>query len=1027
MQTKPRIELDPSQRAAAERAASTSTNVVAGAGTGKTSVLVARYMQLAERDGIPLDRLLALTFTLKAAAEMRDRIRSEVLRRLPGQGRLLGGAWIMNFHQFGYRFIKENAPALAVDPGVDVVSPAEYQRVMNRMQSRFEAGRIAGIPPEFGGEPPAPTELPALFDTLMKVVHKCRGNMIDPVQLRALCAPEENPAYLARVDAVVALACAWEEELRRRNLLDFSDMISIPARTLMTNTAVAARYRGAFDHILVDEFQDTSRAQNEMLRALSGDDFSRVTVVGDVKQAIYRWRDARTENITEFPAERKELLINYRSRQNILDLAQQLVEPAAELNGFAPALKADRGAGRHPVLMFHPEGEEASYEIEAAAVADWVEYLLERSAAPPAWELPRPDAKLDPDDVVILLRNFRNSRSRSAIEGEFARRAIPYAIIGGAASGEAIALEAWHELLALLLPGPGATHLLAVLESNPFAISEASLHDLLFKASRASAQELLAEERIALISDARDAETVRALREQLAVLSDALQRLGFREFVAWAIERTPLRLELARAGVSGDATDDLLREVFDLADTLSRHEGVSLASFLDHLDATLDEGKFREDGDVRLPDGRVAIMTVHQAKGLEFPAVAVVGVSPQRRNSDEHFTVSAEHGIFFSKSMAGAWNRDREKAPEYDYDKRQEEIEERCILYVALTRARDHLWVSSPFGEGISRTRGERASLFTELLASAREKALARELRVTGPAREFAMPTKTETLADVEVEALLRDWTTRRGAAERREMGARATAPSMATITWASLARYEICPFAFWLDRSAPHTVPDDASREEVSHEPSALELPKGVDPAEFGAFVHAVLERRDDIGALERTITRIAARYNFGRHAAAMMDLARARIAGACAAGLAGASDGAQSELPFSVRVNNVLLHGVIDRLDVLKNGALVTDYKLGAPHASHHFQVAVYAWAVQRVLGAETVRARLAYIGYDPTRVDEIEPEHARIGALMDAMGKSFEAEEFTAKPGEVCVTCGHRANCSFAAATETPAAQS
>jgi len=277
-----------------------------------------------------------------------------------------------------------------------------------------------------------------------------------------------------------------------------------------------------------------------------------------------------------------------------------------------------------------------------------------------------------------------------------------------------------------------------------------------------------------------------------------------------------------------------------------------------------------------------------------------------------------------------------------------------------------------------------------------------------------------------EIEESLRQWTTLRVAAEAYDLDARTAPRPLETITWASLARYEMCPFAFWLDRSAPHAEPDDTSREEVSHEVSALELPKGIDPAEFGAFVHAVLERRDDITALERTITRIAARYDFGRHAAAVMDLARARIAGACAAGLAGASNGAQSELPFSVRVNNVLLHGVIDRLDVLKNGALVTDYKLGAPHASHHFQVAAYAWAVQQVLGAETVRARLAYIGYDPTRVDEVEPEHARIGALMDAMGKSFGSGEFTASPGDVCATCEHRTHCAFAAATETPSGQ-
>jgi hypothetical protein len=198
----------------------------------------------------------------------------------------------------------------------------------------------------------------------------------------------------------------------------------------------------------------------------------------------------------------------------------------------------------------------------------------------------------------------------------------------------------------------------------------------------------------------------------------------------------------------------------------------------------------------------------------------------------------------------------------------------------------------------------------------------------------------------------------------------------------------------------------------------SDIDLPKSVDPAQFGAFVHAVLERRDDLGdALDASIVRTAARYDFGKHAAAMMDLARQRIAGACAAGLAGASDGARSELPFEVRVNNVLLHGVIDRLDGLKDGALVTDYKLGLPHVSHHFQVGVYAWAAGQVLGSDNVRARVVYLGHDPIRVDDVDAEPARVSALLDAMGRSLASAQFEAKPGEVCAACEHRSHCAFA----------
>jgi DNA helicase-2/ATP-dependent DNA helicase PcrA len=354
MSTKPRIDLDSGQRAAVDAPAVAATNVIAGAGTGKTSVLVARYLKLLD-DGMPVERLLALTFTLKAAGEMRERVRRAVAERHPALATRLSDAWIMNFHQFGYRFIKENAPALGIDPGVDVVSLAEFERIQRVLRARFENGRVDGVPSDFGGSPPPPTKLGALFDTLMKVVLHCRGIMLDAAELRAMVTPADHPAYVARVDTVVALAREYRNELARRRLLDFSDMITVPARALRDMPALARDYQSAFDHILVDEFQDTSAAQNELLRYLSGGDFSRVTVVGDKKQSIYRWRDARVENISEFPdPSPRELAVNYRSRQQVLDLAHALVSNEEELKDAAVPLVAHRGSGRSDVLLFHP-------------------------------------------------------------------------------------------------------------------------------------------------------------------------------------------------------------------------------------------------------------------------------------------------------------------------------------------------------------------------------------------------------------------------------------------------------------------------------------------------------------------------------------------------------------------------------------------------------------------------------------------------------------------------------------------------
>jgi DNA helicase-2/ATP-dependent DNA helicase PcrA len=1021
MQTDRRVDLDRHQRAAAHLPREANGNIVAGAGTGKTTVLVERYMKLVDEDGVPPERLLALTFTIKAAGEMRERVRAAVAARLPHLSRRLEAGWIMNFHQFGYRFIQENAPALAIDPGIGVMSLAEFHRIKALLRARFEAGRLEGVPADFGGDPPPPTRLPRLFDTLLGVAQKCRGNMIDPALLRARCAPDEHRAYRARLDTIVALANAWEAELRRRNLLDFDDMIAIPTRALLEQPDLAARYRESFDHILVDEFQDTSRAQNEMLRAIAGADFARVTVVGDVKQSIYRWRDARPENVIEFPAERKELLMNYRSVQAVLDLAHVLVEGEPLLAGFAAKLTAHRGHGAHLPVLFHPAESGVQDELEARALADWVEYLTGRAPAPAGWNLPALGAPLSPGNIAVLLRKFvKNSRTRSRIEAEFARRGIPYAIIGGASASEATALEAWRELLLLLLPGPRAVNLLAVLESRPHRVGEASLHELFSGADRrAGTAALLAEERIERVADERDRGTVRELRATLARLSRALHRLDFRAFLEWAIERTPLRFELAGAGVSSGALDDVVRELHELSDTLSGHGMLDLATFLDHLGAELDARKFREDVDVRLPGDRVALMTIHQAKGLEFDAVAVPGVGASGGQSDEFF-VSPEHGVFLRGDDARKWKRHVSDAPEHAKHEQQEELEEKSILYVALTRARDHLWVSSPLAEGEKRLKKEtRPSHFTDLLRTGRTQGIIVEAREPGATRERAAAPVADRAAAHELERSLREWAAIRETAEARDLDGGVPRHTLETVTWRALARFEECPLAFRFDRSSSAAGARDGSpaASVAARDLPVTRLPKGVDPAEFGSFVHAALERRTDAGAdLESALRGLAVRHDFGPHADTIIDRAHERIAAAVAVGLAGPSANAHSELPFAVRAEHLLFHGVIDRLDDDGKDALITDYKLGSPSPEHHFQAAAYAWAARRILGRE-VRARLVYLGLDPVDVETVKTDHPRFDALTAAMERSLESGGFDAKPGKACATCTHRAGCEYA----------
>jgi ATP-dependent exoDNAse (exonuclease V) beta subunit len=200
------------------------------------------------------------------------------------------------------------------------------------------------------------------------------------------------------------------------------------------------------------------------------------------------------------------------------------------------------------------------------------------------------------------------------------------------------------------------------------------------------------------------------------------------------------------------------------------------------------------------------------------------------------------------------------------------------------------------------------------------------------------------------------------------------------------------------------------------------VRLPKGVDAAAFGTYVHAVLEHRTDMEAgLSRALLAAAAGQDFGKHADVVMDLARERVRAAIAAGLAGPSAGAQCELPFAVRLERVLVQGVIDRLDDDGRDALITDYKLGVASPHHHFQLDVYAWAARRVLGRD-VRARLVYLGHDPVDVETVTVDHDRMQALVSSLEQALTSGVFKAMPGDVCASCPHRTHCDFAAPVTT-----
>ncbi len=1014
------MDLNDKQTRVVEAGLTSATNVVAGAGTGKTRVLAERYLRFV-RDGIPPSRLLALTFTLKAAEEMRKRVFESVGGEQTELVRELYAAWIMNFHSFGYRVIREHAPALGIDPGVDVATIAELKQIDRVLERRFLAGRIEGVEPDFGGAIPPPAKLGSLFQLYLGVVKKCRGDMIPIDSLTDAITPEDVAPYIANVNAIKAVYEAYTEEMARRNLIDFSDMIARATRGLLDNPSLAQIYRDKFDHILVDEFQDTNTAQFHLLRVLSDNDFSRVTVVGDEKQSIYRWRDARVENIRDFPGEQLDLEINYRSRQNVLDLAHVFVCGDEDLAGRAIPLVADRKDSPKPVVLFHPEENSSGFrnnEHEAEALAAWVTHL---TGGPPVSGVPAlvggrtGDGPLGYGDIAVLLRAVREHKVLPAIERAFCDAGIPYVVLGGADAAGTRTLEVLYSFLSLLLPGDRARDLLHVLENRPFDVGQASFMELFgnFDDNPADVFSLLSGERINKISD-------RAARERLDELVALLRDLErshasaeFRDFMAGALEDTPFVLKLLRDGGGVEEADDLTAELMDICDVLDRKGELGLWVFLDHLRAALDERSFHKDEAAAAPPDHVRIMTIHQAKGLEFPAVAVSGIRPSRPDSSGFF-VSKETGVYSSRWKE--WGRDGKDLPEREVEKSKRKQEERCLLYVAMTRAKDYLFLSSP-------KPGGGKSLFADILEKAELSDIPRAVfREVPPTVIAGQPEKSDG-AELDVASALSEWRLATKSLREQVLSPTVYAAPVYFLNRQSLDVYGRCPLQYRYHYILDSEVSESDAEETDPHR-NGKNTPAraAISPAEFGSFVHELL--RDLMEKKSRGestpdgwMENMVAEAGIGEKARPeVIERATKLIEPFLVSDLATPGDDLKLEIPFQARLDRAVFSGTFDRVERFGDTWRIVDYKTGREKDEDRFQMEYYLWALHKITEADSIAGKLCYLNDSGVTVRDVDAPLTDIDSLARDLESSIMSGEYPATPGPSCQTCSWSDTCLY-----------
>ena len=603
--------------------------VLAGAGSGKTRVIVHRIAHLVRDRGIAPWHVLAVTFTNKAAGEMRERLEALL-------GAVSRELWVQTFHAFGARFLRYEAGRAGLAPGFAIYDDSDQISMVKRLMG--EVG--------LGDERLSPRDVLSRID-------RWKNLSLGPGEVRLDAWDVEGAASLE-------VYRRYQAALARAGAVDFGDLLLRPLQLLDADDDLRRRWSGRFRHVLVDEFQDTNPAQYRMVRLLAGERRN-VCVVGDDDQAIYRWRGADVSNILDFdgdfPGTRVvKLEQNYRSTKVVLEAAHAVISKAVRRREKKLWTEREQGA---PLALLVGADEHEEAERLAWAVQE------ERRRGTRG------------DEIAILYRV--NAQSRP-IEAALRAARVPYVIVRGTSFYERAEVKDAAAYLRLALNPRSDLDLLRVVNRPARGVGEKTLERVRAFADEQGLTLFEALARREEIADLKP-QARKSLGAFHGVIADLSARVGGLD-AGIAVQEALTGSELLER-LRAEGTDEAVEKVENLLELVAaarefdearageppprdpdEPRPAPLARFLEQI-ALLGEA------DAPTPEGRVALMTLHAAKGLEFEAVLIAGL---------------EEGMLPHQRP---WLRDRpaeEQAAELD--------EERRLCYVGMTRARSRLVLS---------------------------------------------------------------------------------------------------------------------------------------------------------------------------------------------------------------------------------------------------------------------------------------------------------------------------------------------
>jgi len=563
--------LNPAQREAVEHIDGPML-MLAGAGSGKTKTLTTRLAYLVGEVGIDPANTLTLTFTNKAAAQMRER----ALKLMPSK--VSYPPLLCTFHKFGLLFLKFHIEKLGRSNAFVIIDSDDKKRLLRNISKELKIDlNISFIASE---------------------ISKYKNSILSP---EVVAQKAELPDY----KKVAAIYSKYQANIEENNLVDFDDLLMLTYKILEENKDLRKETSQRYKYIMVDEYQDTNELQFQLLKLLSSE-HNNLCVVGDDDQSIYGWRGANIRNILEFAdnfdvCKTVKLETNYRSTQPILEAANTLIEHNRTRLG--KKLTSHKGKGEK-VKLLHSLDE----SMEAKAIAKEVQKLL--------------DSGTDPDEIAVLYRI--NALSRSLEEG-FSKEGVGFKLIGGMRFYERAEIKDIISYLRALANPNDDFSLVRIINKPKRGIGKASI-DKLRKAAfdaKTSMYEYIERSlkgELEVVISKKVASSLTKLLEDVALLQDEIQyRMG--NFITLFEES--IKLKDHYAGMV-DGYDRILNidEFYGyFRDAVMKNPDLSLDEFLNDISLQSDQDQLEEN--------TITIMSIHASKGLEFEHLFVIGLEEE--------------------------------------------------------------------------------------------------------------------------------------------------------------------------------------------------------------------------------------------------------------------------------------------------------------------------------------------------------------------------------------------------------------